>query len=177
MSAKLFLEVLEKSGLLDRSVTAEIRQQVADSKQKISAESVAKALVEKGHLTKFQATKLIGEVSEAIESARAARAAKKQADDELLDLAPLDMDEEGERGTGRSADHEDDVVMLEDAGGLTPVEDAGAGLTPVGVVPEGLTPVAGTRGRTLEPSHADPFGGNGNAGFDPFSTTPHSGQS
>lgn len=131
MSAKKLIQLLEDNGVLDASTLREVRRQIAD--KKVSAATVAKALVEKGKLTKFQATKLVGQATASPES---------DEDDEsgllLVDETPAD----------------NDVVMLEDAAdepeevvGLTPVEDAGAALTPVGGSPAtgsgGLEPLSG----------------------------------
>ena len=62
--AKKFIELLESQQLLSPEVTDELRRQVAESKTKLSPELLAKLLVDNGHLTKFQATKLIAEVAE-----------------------------------------------------------------------------------------------------------------
>ncbi|MCA9142014.1 MAG: PQQ-binding-like beta-propeller repeat protein [Planctomycetaceae bacterium] len=153
MSAKKFIQLLEDNGILDASTLREVRRQITD--KKVSAATVAKALVEKGKLTKFQATKLVGQATATPEPSE---------DDEsgllLVDETPTD----------------EEVVMLESAVdepeevvGLTPVEDAGAALTPVGGA-------AAARGGGLEPidggslESLDDFGGGGLDAVDPFST-------
>jgi outer membrane protein assembly factor BamB/TolA-binding protein len=164
MSAARFLKLLEDSGMLDDATISELRDQIADAKHRVTAESIAKALVDKGHLTKFQATRLVGQATEGEEKTEKKKKSKKAkpreaADDDLglaptgeddLGLAPLDGEEKEEVQEKKPAaatppPDDEGVVMLEDASepvdGLTPVEDAGAGLTPVGDAGPGLTPV------------------------------------
>jgi len=116
MSAKKFVQLLEDNGVLDASTLRELRRQLSD--KKVSAATIARALVEKGKLTKFQATKLVGEAT--------------------ADTGPNSDDESGLL-LAEDAPADEEIVMLEDAGadapeevvGLTPVHDAGAALTPV----------------------------------------------
>ncbi|MFV1969011.1 MAG: PQQ-binding-like beta-propeller repeat protein, partial [Pirellulaceae bacterium] len=169
MSAARFLQLLEKSGMLDEATIAELHQQVADSAHRVTAESVAKVLVDKGHLTKFQATRLVGEATtDSDEAPRKRWKGKKETpskpddlglaskEEDGLGLAPLDGKEREERvkPDPSKVAREDGVVVLEDAteavDGLTPVEDAGAGLTPVGGTGSGLTPLP-DRGSGLSP--------------------------
>lgn len=147
MSAKKLLQLLEEQSLLSDSAMADIKRQIAE-KKKVSAATIAKALVEKGLLTKFQATQLVGEATADSDSG-----------------VQLDEKQDG-----------DEVVMLEDAGGgpvagLTPVEDAGSALTPVS------PPPAPAAEGELEPldglDSLDPMGGGGleplgGGGLDPI---------
>ncbi|MDA1051309.1 MAG: PQQ-binding-like beta-propeller repeat protein [Planctomycetota bacterium] len=154
MSAKKFVQLLEASGALDPSTLREVRRQV--SEKKVSAATIAKALVEKGKLTKFQATKLVGEATAA-------------------DTGPSNDDESGFL-LAEDVPADDEVVLLEEAAadepeevvGLTPVEDAGAALTPVGGAPPSI-------GGGLEPLDSggleslDAFDGSGGLdSLDPF---------
>ncbi|HUE74425.1 MAG TPA: PQQ-binding-like beta-propeller repeat protein, partial [Pirellulaceae bacterium] len=59
MSATKVLDMAEKQGLLDGKVIGELRTQVAESKFVVTAEAIAKILVDHGHLTAFQARKLV----------------------------------------------------------------------------------------------------------------------
>ena len=149
MSAKKFVQLLEEKGLLDGSSLNDIRQQVAE--RKVSAANIAKALVDKGVLTKYQATQLVGEATADSNSG-------------------VELDEKTDA---------DDVVMLEEAApvaGLTPVEDAGAALTPVAAAPVaavqgGLEPLEDLQaldGGGLEPLGPPDAGG----GLDPFEAQP-----
>lgn len=62
--AKQFIELLVSKQLLAPEIVEELNRQVEESKSKLSPELIAKLLVDNGHLTKFQATKLIAEVRE-----------------------------------------------------------------------------------------------------------------
>ena len=153
MSAKKFIQLLEENAALDSSTLKDVRRQLAD--KKVSAATIAKALVERGKLTKFQATKLVGE-------------------------ATADAAANGDSQSGVLLE-EDELVMLEDATpeppeevvGLTPVEDAGAALTPVsppqpsggGLEPldGGLEPLGGGGLESL-----DTLDAGGGDGLDPF---------
>ncbi|MEO8495760.1 MAG: hypothetical protein ABI614_11860, partial [Planctomycetota bacterium] len=146
MSAKKFVQLLEDSGALDASTLREVRRQISD--KKVSAATIARALVDKGKLTKFQATKLVGEATAEPEPS---------SDDEsgllLVEDAPAD----------------EDIVMLEDAAadepeevvGLTPVHDAGAALTPVGRAS------SGSGGLEILDDGLEPLGGGGLQSLDP----------
>ncbi len=62
--AKQFIDLLESQQLLAPDILEELRRQVAESKTRLTTELLAKLLVDNGHLTKFQATKLIAEIKE-----------------------------------------------------------------------------------------------------------------
>lgn len=62
MLAKQFIDKLEGTGLLHPDIIAELRRQLADTKGRVTVEALAKLLVDNGHLTKFQATKLVAEM-------------------------------------------------------------------------------------------------------------------
>ena len=57
MLAEKFIDRLQRQGLLEEKVIAELREQIADSRFVITPEAVAKLLVDNGHLTTFQARK------------------------------------------------------------------------------------------------------------------------
>ncbi len=61
MQAKQFIEQLAAQQLLSPSIIDELRRQVAEVKSRLTPEMIAKLLVDNGHLTKFQATKLIAD--------------------------------------------------------------------------------------------------------------------
>lgn len=61
MQAKQFIEQLASQQLLAPSIIDELRRQVAEVKSRLTPEMIAKLLVDNGHLTKFQATKLIAD--------------------------------------------------------------------------------------------------------------------
>jgi len=68
MSANQLIDLLEEQGLLDPDVIIELRRNVAQSKTRLTTESLAKLLVENGQLTRFQATRLVGQIQEATQS-------------------------------------------------------------------------------------------------------------
>jgi outer membrane protein assembly factor BamB len=55
------LDLAEQQGLLDGKAIAELRRQVAESKFVVTPEAIAKVLVDHGHLTPFQARKLVSQ--------------------------------------------------------------------------------------------------------------------
>jgi outer membrane protein assembly factor BamB len=59
MSASKVLDLAEKQGLLDAKAISALRKQVAESKFVVTPEAVAKILVDNGHLTAFQARRLV----------------------------------------------------------------------------------------------------------------------
>src|SRR6059058_4979953 len=59
--SKKVLDLAEQQGLLDGKAIAELRRQVAESKFVITPEAIAKVLVDHGHLTPFQARKLVSQ--------------------------------------------------------------------------------------------------------------------
>jgi len=62
MLAKDLINRLERLGLLDQEIIEALREQLAQSGARVTPEAVAKLLVDNGQLTRFQATKLIGEL-------------------------------------------------------------------------------------------------------------------
>ena len=64
MMVEQFIDRLEQQGLLDKSVVDDLRRRVARVKgKKITPDAIAKYLVDGGHLTRFQATKLVNEIT------------------------------------------------------------------------------------------------------------------
>ena len=61
VQAKQFIEQIAAQQLLSPSIIEELRRQVAEVKSRLTPEMIAKLLVDNGHLTKFQATKLIAD--------------------------------------------------------------------------------------------------------------------
>ncbi|MDX1948760.1 MAG: PQQ-binding-like beta-propeller repeat protein [Pirellulaceae bacterium] len=119
MSATKVLDQAEKQGLLDAKAIAELRKQVAESRFVVTPEAIAKVLVDHGHLTAFQARKLVasalGEAPPAPEAATPAAAAPKPppkaAPPAAAKPVPKPVDEFGLADDGSAED--DDLVMLE----------------------------------------------------------------
>lgn len=61
VQAKQFIEQIAAQQLLSPTIIEELRRQVAEVKSRLTPEMIAKLLVDNGHLTKFQATKLIAD--------------------------------------------------------------------------------------------------------------------
>src|SRR5437764_15479567 len=55
------MDLAEQQGLLDGKAIAELRKQVAETKFVVTPEAIAKVLVDHGHLTPFQARKLVSQ--------------------------------------------------------------------------------------------------------------------
>ena len=103
MSARDFLNLLKERSLLDDAIIADLRRQLEESDKAVSAETIAKLLVENEHLTRFQATNLVGETTKDIEARRAKRADDKAdqvsgieaTDDDLLAVKEPEPDSIG----------------------------------------------------------------------------------
>ena len=78
MLGKRFLDHLEERGLLDEKIIKNLRQQLAERGNKVTPEMIADRLVKKGHLTKYQAKKLVAEVSAAAEQEKEEKARAKE---------------------------------------------------------------------------------------------------
>ncbi len=81
--AKQFIDLLESQQLLSPDVLDELRRQVAESKTRLTSELLAKLLVDNGHLTKFQATKLITELKDASVTTKGTSPPTQNDDDDL----------------------------------------------------------------------------------------------
>ena len=117
MQSNQFLDHLAEKGLLDEEVLSQLRTEVGDAD--VTPEAITKLLVDNGHLTQFQATKLVGDLKDRMRSAKSKSAAKPSGKtqnakqppgDPDLDLAPLS----GELEVSID-DDEEEVVALEDA--------------------------------------------------------------
>ncbi len=62
MLARELIDRIERRGLLDPEVIEALRDQLQESRARVTPEALAKLLVDNGQLTRFQATKLIGEL-------------------------------------------------------------------------------------------------------------------
>lgn len=125
MLANELIDLLERRGLLDQEIIEALRDQLAQSGAKVTPEAVAKLLVDNKHLTRFQATKLIGELrSGEYESEADAVQANELADDlDLLDdnaddgeevMAVLDEDDDIAEAIAIDDDEVAEAVMVED---------------------------------------------------------------
>lgn len=92
MLAKDLIDRLERLGLLDQEIIEALREQLAQSGARATPEAVAKLLVDNGQLTRFQATKLIGELRNSEYADQNEAVVEVESDDLVL----LDGDEAGE---------------------------------------------------------------------------------
>ena len=90
MLANELIDQLERRGLLDQEIIEALREQLDQGGARVTPEAVAKLLVDNGQLTRFQATKLIGELRSGEYADEATVAAEEVVEDEL-DL----IDDEG----------------------------------------------------------------------------------
>src|SRR5205814_10437142 len=92
--SKKVLDLAEQQGLLDGKAIAELRRQVAESKFVITQEAIAKVLVDHGHLTPFQARKLVsqavGDEPDAVEQRVAEKPKPKPPPQPVEDLTFAD---------------------------------------------------------------------------------------
>src|SRR4029453_13981156 len=122
MSASKVLDMAERQGLLEPRVIGELRRQVADSKFVVTPEAIAKVLVDHGHLTAFQARKLVatalGEPTGAEPGIPPTHTpppppqTRAEGSDELALLSDSSDEEFAGNPPGAPAE-EDDVVMME----------------------------------------------------------------
>ncbi len=127
MLAKELIDQLERRGLLDQDIIEALREQLDEGGTRVTPEAVAKLLVDNGQLTRFQATKLIGEIrSGEYADADAVEATSVQEDD----LAIV-------------ADEGDGVVEVEaEVASEVPVEVVAVEAEPVEAEPVEAEPVA-----------------------------------
>lgn len=85
MLAKDLIDQLERRGLLDQEIIEALREQLDQGGTRVTPEAVAKLLVDNGQLTRFQATKMIGELrSGEYEDPDEVEVVEAVADDDLL---------------------------------------------------------------------------------------------
>ncbi|MCA9138301.1 MAG: hypothetical protein KDB00_16135, partial [Planctomycetales bacterium] len=108
MLANELIDQLERRGLLDQEIIEALREQLDQGGARVTPEAVAKLLVDNGQLTRFQATKLIGE----LRSGEYADDATVAAEEVIEDLDIVD----------------DDVVEVEAVDAM-PVEVVGDGFS------------------------------------------------
>ncbi|WP_417732896.1 PQQ-binding-like beta-propeller repeat protein [Rosistilla oblonga] len=88
--ARELIALIERRGLLDQEIVDALNQQMEEGGARVTPEAVAKLLVDNGHLTRYQATKLIGELrseqyqeeTEAVEAVEVAEEPELLLDDE-----------------------------------------------------------------------------------------------
>ncbi len=100
MNAEQFLQLADARGFLEAKRLAKIREQIQSSKKPVSAGRIAKALVDKGLITKFQAKTLLDDLptpapaEETVgeERSKPTSATPPKQEDSSIELAPIDDD-------------------------------------------------------------------------------------
>ncbi|HUT91306.1 MAG TPA: PQQ-binding-like beta-propeller repeat protein [Thermoguttaceae bacterium] len=100
IDAEEFVALLEKKDLVSPEVVAHLRRQIARPNSPISAALIAKWLVDRGHLSRLLAQRLLTQAEDSVETAEPRDAAfdwERQAEGDELGLAPLDDEIAGVR--------------------------------------------------------------------------------
>ena len=87
MLVRELIKRLEASGLLDHEILEALRQQLEESGARVTPEAVLKLLVDNGHLTRFQATKIIGDLRDEMEDETTPATSQRNANGNELGLA------------------------------------------------------------------------------------------
>ncbi len=134
-TAKQFLDLLESQQLLAPDILGELRRQVSESKSRLTSELLARLLVDNGHLTKFQATKLIAELSAS--SAKGPTSSSSTPSDELgFAEDPLASKQSPNSGATPApvakvfVDDDSEIKSAQPPSDAVPVEISPAGVTP-----------------------------------------------
>ncbi len=121
--ASKFIDLLESQELLSPEIIEELRRQVRESSTRFKPELIAKLLVDNGHLTKFQATKLVSSLSdeedESETSGKASDTAAAKSDSMNDELTFADSDSEAEESEEEAVAQ----VFLEDEAPLVQAEE------------------------------------------------------
>ncbi|TWU08002.1 outer membrane protein assembly factor BamB family protein [Stieleria varia] len=128
MLANELIDQLERRGLLDQEIIEALREQLDQGGARVTPEAVAKLLVDNGQLTRFQATKLIGEL----------RSGEYAGDAEVVEVTAVD-------DLGIADDSLDgevvEVMVDDDAMDAVPVEAFAVDAMPVEAVAVEAMPV------------------------------------
>ena len=124
--AHQFIDLLESQQLLSPEILEELRRQVAESKTKLSPELLAKLLVDNGHLTKFQATKLISEIKAPADEDESSASAGQQSagvsEDDELGFAPDSAGAGEEHAASANQNSQIDEASVEPVEVVEPIE-------------------------------------------------------
>ena len=140
MNAHEFIDYLESQELLETAILEQLRKLVSSTDQEVSTEGLVKILVDQGHLTRFQGSRLLADMPVGQPSPPAPAEdvpleikhvdsldgetevtpepdpePEQEVDEEIVDLTSLDDEEEEEE--------EEEIVELEQATSLPPASD------------------------------------------------------
>ncbi|KAA5541002.1 PQQ-binding-like beta-propeller repeat protein [Roseiconus nitratireducens] len=142
MLANELIDRLERRGLLDQEIIEALREQLQQGGARVTPEAVAKLLVDNGQLTRFQATKLIGELRSSEYADESTIAAAEIVEDDLgllddssaepleVEAVPVDAESDPFGGPFDSAPMAEPVGTADNgsqAAGMALGEDAGLG--------------------------------------------------
>jgi outer membrane protein assembly factor BamB len=115
-SGEQFVTLLEAKQLLPAKMIESLRGQLAGAKKPIAATAIAKLLVDKGHLTPFQAKQLLSEAASPDIDLGLSPAAS--TDDDDLGLAPLEDEKKHKKKSTPAASKaaDDDLGLANDLG-------------------------------------------------------------
>ena len=137
MLANELIDRLERLGLLDQEIIEALREQL-DQGTRVTPEAVAKLLVDNGQLTRFQATKLIGELrsgqydeAEAVEVVEEVDDLAVLPDEAAEEIASVDVVDDGVQEV-----FAEPVAEVEAAPVQSATETAEASATPVAAEPD-----------------------------------------
>lgn len=131
MTGDEFLDRVAERKMVPQAMIDKLRRQVRESSRPVSAARVAKAYVDAGHITEFQARQLI--VGDEIEAKPPNRGGTEPTlpppDDDDLDLAPLD-DDEKEKPTSKAKSPSHSISEVKDV--LSPGDHPAPATPPLG---------------------------------------------
>jgi outer membrane protein assembly factor BamB len=125
MNATEFINYLDAQQLLEVTILDQLRQLVSRTDQEVSAESLVKLLVEQGHLTRFQGSRLLADVPENPEERESLDIKHVESLDGEIEVKPeKDVEPPQEVGeeivdlTSLGDNEEEEIVDLEQAEAL-----------------------------------------------------------
>lgn len=143
--ARQFLDLLESQQLLAPDILGELRRQVDESKSRLTSDLIARLLVDNGHLTKFQATKLIAELKDQTAkdlSHKGSSSSAADASEDELGFAEDAPDLQRDSSNPDKSSHVAKVFLDDEEDGNSAAKPANA--LPVEVVPVQAVPAEKT---------------------------------
>ena len=159
MLANELIDRLERLALLDQEIIEALREQLEQGGTRVTPEAVAKLLVDNGQLTRFQATKLIGELRSGQYDDDAGVEVVEVAEVDELGILPEEGAEVEVVEVAEAEPVEVDVFAEPVAAEAVPVEAMAVEATPVeAVAVGGALPLAGRHRNVCNPIPPSPLG-------------------
>lgn len=137
MNAQQFVDHLKEKALLEESILEQLRQLIAQIGRDVTPEELVKLLVEEGHLTRFQGSKLLSDLPAMAES--------QQDDDYALKHDSLDGDQSVSPKRDQAPEEEEPIIDLTGDGAplveeeeIVDLEQAVVPAAPVAAAPDPL---------------------------------------